>query len=205
MNLEDITVRGELGERIERGRRNLIEGTPRTYVWNEKFNKEWGPEHPGRWLEVMSLFQRYTGKTVPGLKEDAAKLLAHQCDDGSINFDREVGFFSLHRWIGYGIAFNALMEYFELSGEKKVLQAERMADYMASCRWSIEEVSHRRISWFSSPIRGLVRLNKVVSKPEYLETARWIADHLLDSLFATNETYHSTTIMLGRSATFTKP
>ncbi|HID96407.1 MAG TPA: hypothetical protein EYP53_10190 [Candidatus Latescibacteria bacterium] len=198
LNLEDITVRGELGERTERGRRNLIEGTPRTYVWDEEFNNEWGPEHPGRWLEVMSLFQRYTGEAVPGLREDAERLMAHQCADGSITFDRDVGFFHWHRWFGYGVALNALMEYFELCQDKKVLRAaERLADYLASCRWALHEVSHRHISWFSPPIRGLVRLSKYVSKPEYLETARWTTDHLLSSLFVTDESYHSTSIMLG--------
>ena len=170
VELDQVTVAGELRDRLERSAENLLswigtksfpslEQDPQDYLW--------GTDFQGRWLDVMSRLARCVDVQRDELDRIAEVILNSQKPDGSFKSGD-----GLTTQFGHSRGLIGLIEYYRFSGDEKYLEAaKRLADRHAlNFREFLADVP--KTFFAATAIEGFVQLSEQCGQEKYLHMAR---------------------------------
>ena len=183
VELEQVCVGGELGDRLERSASHLL-----SWIGTKSFpsleqdpaNYAWGADFQGRWLDAVSRLARCVDVQKDELDRMAAVILDWQKPCGSFNPGK-----TFPTMFGDARGLIGLVEYFCLSGDEKYLEAaKRLADrYPQVCREVYPDTSKTpETFWASTVIEGLVRLWEQCKEDKYLRMAKDRIEAVKDQL-----------------------
>lgn len=185
--LEDISVSGELEERLERSRAHLVR------LDSEDLRRElvepdaawhWGADYMGRWIGTMAVLGAQTGD-LAHVSAMAHELIGHQRADGSFgSFGEDHDF---QEWFGMGRGLVGLLDYHRVTADPDALTAaRRLGDFYVE---HYPEAAGVQVECYATALDGLVRLAAVTGDDRYLTVARRAADSStpVQRLWASNE------------------
>jgi DUF1680 family protein len=169
-----LTVRGELGERLDRATVHL-RALDAAEMWRELDAPEegwhWGADYPGRWIATMALLGRQKGADY-GAAAAARRLIGYQRPDGSFG-----DYSSPHdykEWFGMGRGLVGLLEYHATTADPAALAAaQRLGDYYVE-RYPVDAPYMNEC--YSTALEGLVLLARLTDDLRFLRTARGMAE-----------------------------
>ena len=172
--LGDISVSGELGERLERSRAHLV------HLDSEDLRRElvepdaawhWGADYMGRWIGTMAVLGALNGDLAQ-VRAAAHELIGHQREDGSFgSFGEDHDF---QEWFGMGRGLVGLLDYHWVTADPDALAAaRRLGDFYVE---HYPEAAGVQIECYATALDGLVRLAVLTGEDRYLEAARRAAD-----------------------------
>ena len=132
-----VRIYGYLGDRVHACIEHRVKGQDVTHLVQPFYHKTetraWQSEFLGKWMLGAVLSYRYTGDKVllDSIRRGVAGLLGSQLPDGYIGNYREDA--QLKQWDIWGRKYSmlGLLAYYDLTGDKKVLDAcRRVADHL---------------------------------------------------------------------------
>ena len=169
-----ISLHDELNSRIHKSVRHLQElNTPEMrmeFTHPDEF-WHWGADYLGRWIAALGLLSSYTRGSY-GVRDAVDELIAFQNADGS--FGPYTNPHDFQEWFGMGRGLIGLLEYYEVDPDPIVLEsAVRLGRYYSE--WYPNQ-SECMYECYSNGLEGIVRLFSLTKEPEFLATARRMAE-----------------------------
>ena len=203
LNSGEVVVSGQLGKRLDlavgfllgtRHNRELFRVPTYAVPFSDEFLfhnyaiapgryrpcEEYVGDVLGSWIDFLSMYDKYSGKHNERLKQVVNKLLSYQEPIGSFgkNLVRPLIWGNQRLLLG-------LLEYYEASKDKKVLDAAgRLADWFINHK-EMHESSH---PYWTAVIQGLVKIGQITNDGKYINFAKKIATHIQSEIDSTETT-----------------
>jgi len=171
---EAVSVRGELGERIQRSLvhlKRLDAAEMRRELVEPDAGWHWGADYMGRWIGSMALLCQHTGDDHE-VGAVVRELIGYQNDDGS--FGSYGDDHDFQEWFGMGRGLVGLLDYHQVTQDRDALEsARRLGDFYVD---TYPDVGEFQVECYANALEGLVRLASLTGDDRYLRTARRVAD-----------------------------